>query len=92
MDNVEIYERVARLERSAEEHARNAQRAAELARSDRLRAEEHFKTIEDELAAVRRDLSRYRGTVGGILLAVTSVFTFMKLFGEQITAFLKGPA
>lgn len=66
--------------------------------------EERLEHIEDDIASedkdlqavmsklekIDKELSRYRGFVGGILLMVTAIVTFVKMFGEQISSFLKG--
>lgn len=65
------------------------------------RVETRLKAIEDDitddasdiaavmskLEKIDKELSRYRGFVGGILLVVTALVTFVKMFGEQIGSF-----
>lgn len=43
-----------------------------------------MERIEEKLDVLEKDLSRYRGLVGGVLVVVTSVVGFFKLFYEDI--------
>lgn len=43
-----------------------------------------MERIETKLDVLEGDLSRYRGLVGGVLLVVTAVVTFAKLFYEDV--------
>ena len=70
-------ERIARLEARLE--------AYEDAEESR---DEDRKTILSKLEKIDNEFSRYRGFVGGILLIVTAIVTFVKMFGEQIGDFL----
>ena len=72
----EIYERLTRIETDLEHNEKSQE-----ARDDQL------SEIADKLDALQIELSRYRGTVGGILLVVTAVVTALKLFGGALTAF-----
>ena len=79
-DNRELYERVARIEERIEAHA---------AHDDR-RFEETAEILE-KLDKIEAEFSRYRGVVGGILIAVTALVSFVKMFGASIKAwFLAG--
>lgn len=69
----EIYERLTRIETDLE-HIEKAESGRDEALTD----------IGDKLDALQIELSRYRGTVGGILLVVTAVVTALKLFGSTI--------
>ncbi len=76
-DGHEVYERLARIEEQIEAHA---------AYDDaRFRKMEKISTQLDE---IQSEFSRYRGAVGGILLLVTAVTTFIKMFGDSIKEFL----
>ncbi len=46
-------------------------------RLDRL--EDKVDRIDDKVDGLDKDLSRYRGLVGGVLLALTAVGTFLKI-------------
>lgn len=76
--DIELHERVARIE-------------IEVEHIDKIVSERHghLQRIEDKLDAMEKDLDRYRGTVGAILLVATAVTTFFKLFWHDITKFLK---
>ena len=69
----EIYERLTRLE-SDIEHCQGEDE----------RRDEQLHEIASKLDALQIELSRYRGTVGGILLVVTAIVTAIKLFGDSI--------
>ena len=46
-----------------------------------------MERIEDKLDLLEKDLSRYRGLVGGVLLAVTAIVSFFKFFWDDLTNF-----
>lgn len=69
----EIYERLTRIETDLEHFEKQDE-----TRDDQL------AEISDKLDALQIELSRYRGTVGGILLVVTAIVTALKLFGGAI--------
>jgi hypothetical protein len=72
----EIRERIARVEQKVEDY---------VAQGDmRLR---HMERIEEKLDVLEADLSRYRGLVGGVLLVVTAVVSFFRIFWESILEF-----
>ena len=48
---------------------------------------EHLDEIPDKIDELDRELSRYRGFVGGILLAVSAIGAFLKLAGSSIKDF-----
>jgi len=75
-EDKEIYERIARIE-SDLEHIEKSEEARD----------EQLTIIDSKLDALQIELSRYRGTVGGILLVVTAVVTFLKLFGASVLAY-----
>jgi hypothetical protein len=76
--DIELHERVARIE-------------SEVEHIDKIVSERHghLQRIEDKLDAVEKDLDRYRGTVGAILLVATAVTTFFKLFWQDLNRFFK---
>lgn len=57
---------------------------------DRL---QHIEKQLDELAhqvnRIENDLAKYRGMVGGVLLVVTAIITFAKLFWAYMLSHLK---
>lgn len=69
----EIYERLTRIETDLEHFEKQDENRDDL-----------LADISDKLDALQIELSRYRGTVGGILLVVTAVVTAFKLFGSAI--------
>jgi hypothetical protein len=72
----EIYERLTRIETDLEHVNRS-----EAARDEKL------ADIDAKLDALSIELSRYRGTVGGVLLVVTALVTFFKMFGAGVLAY-----
>jgi len=44
-----------------------------------------MESLDAKLDKIDNELSRYRGFVGGILLIVTALVTFFKIFGSGIT-------
>lgn len=76
--DVELHERVTRIE-------------AEVTHIDRVVTErkDDIQRIENKLDSMEKDLERYRGTVGAILLVLTAVTTFFKLFWHDVSKFLK---
>ena len=76
--DVELHERVAKIEAQVEHiDAIASERRGQLNR------------IEERLDGMEKDLERYRGTVGAILLVATAVTTFFKLFWNDLIKFLK---
>ncbi len=71
-----VGERVARLEERLKAHEDDSEDRDVL-----------LKEMVSKLDKIDKELSRYRGFVGGILLVVTAIVTFIKLFGEQIGNF-----
>ena len=76
--DVELHERVARIE-------------IEVEHIDKIVSERHghLNRIESKLGDLEKDMERYRGTVGAILLVLTAITTFFKLFWHDITKFFK---
>ena len=46
-----------------------------------------LKKVVSKLDKIDKELSRYRGFVGGVLLVVTAIVTFLKFFGSGIVNF-----
>jgi hypothetical protein len=76
--DVELHERVARME-------------TEIAHIDKLVTARAGKLdkIEGKIDNMERDLERYRGMVGAILLVSTAVVTFFKLFWADLVKLMK---
>jgi len=72
----EIYERLTRIETDLEHFEKQ----------DESR-DEQLAEIASKLDTLQLELSRYRGTVGGILLVVTAIVTAIKLFGDSLVSF-----
>ena len=64
----ELLERVARIEQQLKDS----------------KTQEDVRAINEKLDRIDRELSRYRGFVGGILLVVTAVVSFFKFFWEDL--------
>ena len=47
--------------------------------------EDKIKALDPKVSAIDKDLTKYRGMVGGILLVITAVVTFVKLSWGFIT-------
>lgn len=76
--DIQLHERVAKIEAQVEHiDAIASERRGQLNR------------IEDRLDGMEKDLERYRGTVGAILLVAASITTFFKLFWHDVIKFLK---
>lgn len=72
-DDHEVHERLARIEtRMDHMEAMSVGRDAKL------------DTVLQELKDIDQEFSRYRGVVGGILLVVTAVVSFFKLFWDDL--------
>lgn len=80
-----IVERISALEVEAQ-HAKDA---AVDAKEQAHRVELHFIRIENKLDEIDRELSRYRGIVGGVLFLGTALITFFKVSWDSITSWLK---
>ena len=66
-------ERLARMEQKLDDHVETE--------------EATLDGVVRKLDRIELELSRYRGFIGGILLMVTAVVSFFKLFGASILAF-----
>lgn len=77
-EDVRLHERVARIE-------------IEVEHIDKIVSQRHgdMRRIEGKLDALEKDLERYRGTVGAILLVFTAITTFAKLFWHDIVKVFK---
>jgi hypothetical protein len=75
---ISIYERVARIEQQVEHIDQAAQERYD-----------HLKSVEKKLDDALTELQRYRGMVGAVLLVVTAITTFFKLFWKDIAHFVK---
>lgn len=71
-NDIRIHERLTRLETTLAGHID--------------REGEQMDEVIDKLSAMEVELSRYRGFVGGILLMVTAVVTFLKFGLEYFTS------
>lgn len=71
---IEIRDRLSKVEQRVEDYVSSADM--------RVR---QMERIEDKLDLLEKDLSRYRGLVGGVLLAVTAIVSFFKFFWDDIT-------
>jgi len=72
----EIRERIARVEQRVEDYVAQG--------NTRTR---QMERIEEKLDVLEKDLSRYRGLVGGVLLVVTAIVSFFRIFWESILEF-----
>jgi hypothetical protein len=79
MSDKEVYERITRLEQLVEDHIKLDEKRAE-----------RLEGIEDKFDTLNMELSRYRGTVGGVLLVITAVAAAIKMFGGSIAEFFTG--
>lgn len=77
-DEKEILERVAKIEQRIDDHAA----------ADERRFRE-IGQINEKLDKLQIDLARYRGLVGGVLLVVTAIVSFFKMFWADITGFFR---
>ena len=75
-DDIKTHERLARVEQKLDSHIEDE--------------EEIMERVVKKLDRIELELSRYRGFVGGILLMVTAVVTFFKIFGKDLADFFKG--
>jgi hypothetical protein len=72
-DDVDLHERIASLETKLDAHIDDE--------------EETLASVVRKLDRIELEFSRYRGIVGGILIAISAVVTFLKMFGEDILRF-----
>jgi hypothetical protein len=74
-----LRERVARIETRLNAHVDQ----------DDVR-DANIQKVVSKLDKIDQELSRYRGFVGGILLMVTAVVSFIKMFGNDVKSFVLG--
>ena len=67
--DVELHERIARLETKIDTHIDDE--------------EETLASVVRKLDRIELEFSRYRGVVGGILIAVSAIVTAIKMFGAS---------
>ena len=75
-DEKEILQRVAKIEQQLYDH-----------KFVDVHRDEQMATINAKLDRLELDLSRYRGLVGGVLLAVTAIVSFFKFFWADTLKF-----
>lgn len=75
--DVSLHERVAKIE----ERVKHIDQLA-------TRRNERTRRIEEKLDSMEKDLERYRGMVGAVLLVVTAIGTFVKLFWQDLLKLL----
>jgi hypothetical protein len=46
--------------------------------------DERLSAIERELGAIRTELARYKGFMGGIVFIVTALWAVIEVFGKKI--------
>lgn len=76
--DVAIHERLAVLESEIAHIQKDA--------SERY---DHLKNVETKLDTLNLELQQYRGMVGAVLLVVTAIGTFVKLFWHDVIKFFK---
>lgn len=74
----DILERVTR----AEEQLKHATSAAQTSHKE---VQESLNSIESRIAIMERSLTKYQGFIGGIMLILTAVGTFLTLFWDIIS-------
>jgi Flp pilus assembly protein TadB len=84
--NLEVAERLARLEATSHQ----AERAREELKEAMNDITGDFKEIKDTLSGMREELARYRGLWGGIMLVCGAIWAFLEMFGGAVAARLKG--
>lgn len=72
----EILERISKIEQQVEDHT-----------VDDDKRFEQMASIDAKLDKLELDLARYRGLVGGVLLVVTALVSFVKFFWEDALKF-----
>lgn len=75
---MELHERVAKIE-------------ARVQHIDTIASERRgqLNRIESRLDSMEKDLERYRGTVGAIILVCSAIATFVKLFWHDLVKSIK---
>lgn len=75
-DDILVHERLTRVETALEAHI--------------IGEEEQLREVLTEISAINKELSRYRGFIGGVLFVVTALVTFVKMYGEAVAKFVRG--
>ena len=77
-ERIDLHERIAKIEANVKHiDAITSARTYNLQR------------LESKIDSLEKDLERYRGTVGGVLLVFTALITFFKLFWHDMVRFFK---
>jgi len=74
--DIEMHERLVRVEERLDSHVK--------------REDKSMEEVVEKLDTIELELSRYRGFIGGVLLMVTAIVTFLKMFGADIKEFFIG--
>ena len=83
--DTELYERVAKIEGVLDGHV-----ASDEARFTAMSEIKEILSRQDQrLDDIDKDLARYEGRVGGVLLAFTAIFAFLKFAWDDVVAFFK---
>ena len=79
------------MEKDVELHERVAKIETQVRHIDAIASERRgqLNRIEARIDGMEKDLERYRGTVGAILLVATAITTFLKLFWHDLMKLLK---
>ena len=77
-ERIDLHERIAKIEAKVEHIDAIASARAG-----------NFQRLEAKLDSLEKDLERYRGTVGGVLLVFTALITFFKLFWDDMLRYFK---
>lgn len=83
--DVELHERVAKIEAQVE----HIDAIASERRGQLNRIEQRITGVESQFNEIEKDLERYRGTVGAVLLIGTAIMTFLKLFWNDLLKYFK---
>ena len=78
MDDMEITERLVRLEMKMEAVERYA-----------VRAESEYKALESKIDALVDKITKYESKLGGVFVVATAVIAFFKMLGEAGWEWLK---
>lgn len=75
-DEIKAYERLAVVEQKLDDHIEDE--------------EEKLGRVIEKLDRIELEFSRYRGIVGGLLIAVTAIVAAIKLYGGAMVALIRG--
>ena len=87
--DVELHERVAKIEQQVEHIDEIASERHGQLKAIRKQLDDMDKRNDARLDTMEKDLERYRGMVGAILLIATALTTFFKLFWQDILKFFR---